>query len=730
MRILQGVAAFVLALALMSARPALAERITVSLDGTWEIEDSVAGDVIPSTFRHAVPVPGLANLSQPPFPDVDRFDSREAIDRMVRSKEIPATSVPATAGIPRQNRNFFWYRKTFKTPARKEVAILKVAKAQFGTAVWLNGHKISEHLPCFSAGYFDLTAAMKWEGENELIVRVGAHPAALPPSVPAGTDFEKRKWTPGIYDSVSLFLCDNPVIETVQVSPRIAPPAIIVQTKIKNHGKAATFDLQHRIKTWKEGRQVGEEGRSALSLKAGEEKTVIRTMRIPKAVPWSPENPFLHVLETSTGGDSVSTRFGMREFRCDTATQRCYLNRKVYYLRGSNITLHRFFEDPKCGALPWDEKWVRKLLADIPKNMHWNSFRFCIGPAPDRWLDIADEAGLLIQNEFFIWTGPRGWHNEWDSQELIREYSEWMRDNWNHPSVVIWDANNETKTDVLGNKVIPAVRGLDLSNRPWENGYNAPAGPNDVVENHPYEGLSRPPFFDWAKLETMDGFKVGGNTPATSHAMIINEYGWLWLNRDGTPTVLTEAYYEHALGRNSTAEQRFSHYAYLLSGLTEYWRAHRRFAGVLHFCYLTASYPGAYTSDHFADVEKLELEPHFADYVGESFKPLGVYLRFWRPTLPAGSDQRFTVMMINDEYEPAEGELTLAFEDAAGKQAASAKMPFALEGLGQQRCEISLRTPGAPGKYLLKAKARPRKANAEATVSRRTVEIVGQDKTP
>jgi hypothetical protein len=30
--------------------------------------------------------------------------------------------------------------------------------------------------------------------------------------------------------------------------------------------------------------------------------------------------------------------------------------------------------------------WVRKALVEIPHQMHWNSFRFCIGPVPDRWL--------------------------------------------------------------------------------------------------------------------------------------------------------------------------------------------------------------------------------------------------------------------------------------------------------------------------------------------------------
>ena len=54
-----------------------------------------------------------------------------------------------------------------------------------------------------------------------------------------GSDFEKIKWTPGIYDSVSLIFCDNPLIETVQVAPRIAAGEIVVQTRSKNRGAAA-----------------------------------------------------------------------------------------------------------------------------------------------------------------------------------------------------------------------------------------------------------------------------------------------------------------------------------------------------------------------------------------------------------------------------------------------------------------------------------------------------------
>ena len=710
--------------------PVLAgERVTLSLDGTWQIDQSVSPGDLPAAFRHQVPVPGMANLAQPPFAGVDQFDSRELINNRVRRKRLPASALVETVGIPRQDRNYFWYQKLFTVPARRQVAMLKINKAQFGTAVWLNGHKIGEHLGCFTAGYFNLTEAIDWKGQNRLVARVGAHPAALPPSVPAGTDFEKLKWTPGIYDSVSLALSDNPVIETVQVAPRIRSSGILVQTLVKNHGATPiAFRLSHRVKTWQGGNPVGRPVSERLSLQPGEERTRLATIRIPSPTLWTPENPFLYVVESSTGGDSLATRFGMREFRFDTATRRAYLNDKIYFLRGSNITLHRFFEDPKCGALPWNETWVRKLLADIPKRMHWNSFRLCIGPAPDRWLDIADEAGLLIQNEFFIWTGRDGWHKEWDPEELITQYKEWMRDNWNHPSVAIWDSNNETIAGVLGDKVIPAVRFLDLSNRPWENGYNLPQGPDDPVEDHPYlfsRVAGREPRFRVTDLEQMTGGKTTNAGHPTGHPVIINEYGWLWLNRDGNPTELTRDVYATLLGPNSTAQQRLELNAYLLSGLTEFWRAHRNAAGVLHFVYLTSSFPEAFTSDHFRDVEKLELEPHFQDYIGEAFKPLGVYLNFWQPTLKAGSERSYAVMMINDDPETAQGKLALSLENSEGKPVARSELSFSVPGLGQQTYKVNLRTPAAPGEYLLKASAAPEgRRRAAPTVSRRRVEVV------
>ncbi len=711
-------------------------RFTQSLDGQWQIEDGKSPTAMPAAFTHTVPVPGLANLAKPAFPDVDKFVSRENLANKVRSKRVPAGWLTDYwKGKVDQDRDYFWYRKTFRAPARRDLALLKINKAQFGTAVWLNGKKLGEYAGCFTASFTPLDHAIRWGEENTLIVRIGAHPAVLPDTFPTGSDFEKIKWTPGIYDSVSLIYCDNPAIEALQVAPRIATGEIVVQTRVKNHGAApAAASLAHTVKTWMGGGKVAAGAAETVSLQAGEEKVFTQTMKIPDAHLWSPEDPFLYVVESSTGGDSVTTRFGMREFRFDAATKRAYLNGKVYFLRGSNITLHRFFEDPLCQDLPWKDSWVRTLLGDLPKKMHWNYFRFCIGPVPDRWLDICDEEGLLIQNEFFVWTGGPGWYEGYsrthDADEMVRQYKDWMRDNWNHPSVAVWDANNETKDDVFGAKIIPAVRHLDLSDRPWENSYNKPAGPNDPVEDHPYlmqSGYMGKLTFSMTNLETMVGAPRKGGLPSDTNPPLINEYGWLWLNRDGSPTLLTENVYAQLMGTNVTARERLDMYSYLLGAKTEFWRAHRQYAGIIHFVYLTCSYPGVYTADHFADVTKLELDPAFADYLGEAFKPLGVYINFFQPTLAAGKTREFTVMLVNDKAEPKTGEVTLSLETKSGKVPARSRKPFTLSAGGAETLKMSLDIPRNSGDCVIKAVARAMGQSAEeATVCRRWLSVADQ----
>ena len=109
---------------------------------------------------------------------------------------------------------------------------------------------------------------------------------------------------------------------------------------------------------------------------------------------------------------------------------------------------------------------------------------------PERWLEIADEAGLLIQNEYFYWTKrpTDSVHRDFDADDLIAQLRDWMRDTWNHPSVVVFDASNETIEPLFAEKIIPAVRPLDLSRAaPGTTAGTRRSRRTTPVEEHLYE---------------------------------------------------------------------------------------------------------------------------------------------------------------------------------------------------------------------------------------------------
>jgi hypothetical protein len=425
---------------------------------------------------------------------------------------------------------------------------------------------------------------------------------------------------------------------------------------------------------------------------------------------WSPEEPFLYELELNIGTDVVKVRFGMRSFRFDAESGRAVLNGKPYFMRGTNVCAYRFFEDAERGDKPWRKEWVRRLHRKF-KSMHWNSIRYCIGFPPEIWYEIADEEGFLIQDEFPIWLLGKAPENP-ISEKIIPEYTEWMQERWNHPCVVIWDAQNESVTNETG-KAIAVVRHLDFSNRPWDNGWAVPESDVDYLESHPYL-FSK---IQWGRgdFHLSDLANTSGR-PRLRDAqkdyklpIIINEYAWLWLNRDGTTTCLTDKVYDNLLGPNSTATQRRLLYARYLAALTEFWRCHRECAGVLHFCGLGYSRAGdkprpegGATSDHFIDLEKLTFEPYFEQYVRDAFSPVGLMIDFWDEELAGGTKRQLSVFVINDLHDDWKGTVRFLVM-RGGRIVTEQSKGCAVSGLGREILSFEQRIPDRTGEYQLVA---------------------------
>ena len=445
------------------------------------------------------------------------------------------------------------------------------------------------------------------------------------------------------------------------------------------------------------------------------------TVKIDSCRQWSPEDPFLYDINISTTGDHESTRFGMRSFAASRDSGIFLLNGRPYYMRGTNVCIYRFFEDPERGGLALEFAMDYITSQQVFKQLQWNSIRYCIGFPPERWYEIADSLGFLIQDEYPLWTLGKANFQKYlgklNSKQLAAEYTEWMRERWNHPCVVIWDAQNESINDTTG-KAISQVRSLDLSNRPWDNGWAPPVSSADAIESHPYlfsRFMNKKPGKEGYLKELLEKPQIPGNDPNSHYPLpegkryenpiILNEYGWIWLNRNGSTTTLTDKVYENVFPEANTAGKRLETYAKNLGMLTEYWRSYRYAAAVMHFCglgYSRPEKPRGQTSDHFIDLKNLTYEPNFYNYVKPAFSPVGLMIEFWERSVKPGESINIKLRLINDTYERFDGVVELrVMSGDKGVSVGSCKTT--VDPLGIQILEIPVRFPSENGKYRLEA---------------------------
>lgn len=656
------------------------DRTVISLDGSWELGESGSFDSVPSVFRSHSAVPGLVDMA-----------------------------VPALSGRPYENR-VYWYRRVFRLEdISSEIALLKIYKSMYRTRMILNKQAVGENVYCFTPSVFDIRRFLRAPGaDNELIIGVGCY-KDLPDTVVNGHDYERVNFIPGIYDKVEVQLTGLPYISSIQTAPDLVKNVVRIRAELDKGGKRGESAVRYSIREVSTGKEIVRGD----TLVAGNVFDVRAPMTGCRW--WSPEDPFLYELELRTEGDSKKVKFGMRSFAFDKDSGVALLNGRPYYMRGTNVCVFRFFEDSARGALPWDEGWVERLHVKF-KGMHWNSMRYSIGVPPERWYEIADSVGFLIQDEFPVWDDMR----KVEAAQLVREYTQWMRERWNHPCVVIWDAQNETVTAETG-KAIGMVRSLDLSNRPWDNGWSPPQSSTDDMECHPYMtyNLKRsrnPDEYAWTHIYSGDGLPDDGpnvRSPSPdgkkyTNPIVINEYEWAWLNRDGSPTKLTDSLYNFILGDSLSGQERFSLYARLLSMATEYWRVHRKCAAVMYFTGLGYSRPGAprgQTSDNFSDVRNLVFEPHFERLMKPAFAPVGLMLDIRKARYAKNTVLEAPVYVINDTYAGVADTLRLTL--SRGDQVVKEVRKFVeVKPLGREILTLPMQLPGDGGRYVLKASVR------------------------
>lgn len=709
-------------------------RTTISLNGEWDFDQTELA-FPPRKYTRKIPVPGLVHLARPKISQYEKFLKKpDGVELVEQFNFLERDYTPM----------YNWYkRKVFIDEKFKdEQLFLTIKKSQYVTRVFVNGHEVGASMECYTPMDFNITSAVKYGSGNEILIQVGDR-AWLPSEAAGGTDKEKVHYLPGIWDDVFITATGKMRVDKVLFLPSLAKGLVTVKTLVRSlyppqmlYGDKMkdSCKIEFCVKEKTTGRIVGKkmiEGEAKRDNRTYFETSI--SLDNPKA--WTPDSPFLYEGEVSVYDqdelvDRYSVNFGMRDFFLKGKF--FTLNGDKFYLRGSNITLQRFFEDPDCQALAWDREWVKKLMVDLPKSIDWNAMRICVGIVPDFWYDLCDEYGLVLQNEWLYWQ-----NHGWDEQ-VRKEYTNWVWSDGNHPSVVIWDAINENWDSYIGNTLIPELKELDPT-RIWDAGYmtSDQMGTNDEMdEPHPYRALTL-----MHSSELNDYFK---NNPYNLGALhknwvgfssildagvpqLVNEYGWIWLWRDGRPSKLTLNNYNYYLGENATPEQCRELQAYWLELETEWLRSERSVGGILAFCHLTNNY--GFTGDWFInDIKDLEPSPAFR-WFKHCFAPSAVfidladrrYTKHLEPLKP-GSDLVFNLVGVNDLHKESSGKILLKLLDENGTIISTQEESIVIEPFGKRLQPCLLKLPSKAGGYLLIAEYHEEGAS-KPVLSRRYLKV-------
>ncbi len=172
------------------------------------------------------------------------------------------------------------------------------------------------------------------------------------------------------------------------------------------------------------------------------ENCSVFTIPYPKC--WDVTNPVLYKAEVSLCDaegnitDSVDIRFGVRvsEFTKDG-----------YFLNGRRLKINGVCMHHDLGSLGAAINVAAlKRQIRILKEMGVNSIRTSHNPPAPELLDLCDENGILVMDEFFDeWIKPKvkNGYSKYFNEYAVKDLTDVIKRDRNHPSVIMWSIGNE-----------------------------------------------------------------------------------------------------------------------------------------------------------------------------------------------------------------------------------------------------------------------------------------------
>lgn len=357
----------------------------------------------------------------------------------------------------RQVDNAVYERKVFIPDVeewKNKLIKLEFEGVNFITDVYINNELVTSHIGGWIPFSADITPFVKPGNSYSLKVHVkgGNHSPIVDkdgiPQWPVGFFGQDGKW--GIIFDVWLRAFGETYIEDAFIQTSVRNKTIRVDYQLKNPGSIKRkVRLKARIVSANDiEKTVLNLESSDLAIKSEKGKSLSLNIEWNDPHLWSPGDPFLYYLETKLIDDGTGEiidkelrRFGFREVWVEGP--KLMLNGQRLTLLGANIVQHsEFFNNQNYYYLS-PESWNRTI--DRLFELNLRMVRFHMQPAPRYLLDIADERGLLIMEESTIYA--REFVLDMNKEAYLKNCYTWIKpwviDRRNHPSVILWNVENE-----------------------------------------------------------------------------------------------------------------------------------------------------------------------------------------------------------------------------------------------------------------------------------------------
>lgn len=372
-------------------------------------------------------------------------------DEKWQTINLPHTwnNLDAIDDIPGYYRGVGWYKKSIYMEGRGErpaQTLIYFEGANQVTDVYVNGQWVGQHKGGYTRFHFDITPFLKYNQDNVLAIKVdNSHNKDIPP---LSADFS---FFGGIYRDVFLiklndvhfsmddFSSSGVYITTPNVSKEQAKVQIeCLLTNGTNRNRAV--DLSARVID-KEGNTISRVYRKKRLGKNERKISISEEIIMENPHLWSPDNPYLYniIVQLKDAGsgqilDESVQPLGLRWSRFDPK-EGFFLNGEYLKLIGTNR--HQDYLQ-KGNALP-DEMHVRDIR--LLKDMGGNFLRISHYPQDPTVLEMCDKLGILTSVEIPIVNAIT--ESEEFTKNSIFMAEEMVKQNFNHPSLIIWAYMNE-----------------------------------------------------------------------------------------------------------------------------------------------------------------------------------------------------------------------------------------------------------------------------------------------